>query len=97
VAEFAKTVSRGFVRNARSGEIGDVLGRFGDNCKARFQSVIGRSIGEAGLNRIGNLVRNRDSFAHLDPPDVTFGELETAFSDVLKMVDAVAQALGLED
>lgn len=94
IIAFSKTVAR-IVRNIKPGEVADVLGRFGTDCKQRYREALVGSIGEAGLGRIGNLVVVRDSFAHLKPPDVTFRDAEQAYGDGLALVASVRTALGL--
>jgi hypothetical protein len=95
VRQFAKSISKGFVRNAKPAEVGDVVGRFGEHCKQRYQQSLDASIGDGGRMRIGDLVANRDRFAHGEPPDVTFRELQEAFNDALGLLEAVEKALGL--
>ena len=95
VGRFAKSIGKGFVRNARPSEIGKILARFGEDCKQRYQQEVEASIGEAGSTRVGNLITARDSFAHVEPPDVTFREVEQAYDDAVRLLDAVATALGL--
>jgi hypothetical protein len=95
VSEFAKPKTRGFVRNVRPSEIGDLLARFGEDCRRRHQDAIDSSIGEEGRARIGNLVTSRDTFAHGEPPDVTFREVEKAYKDAVGLLEAVATALGV--
>jgi len=97
VRQFAKSISKAFVRNAKPGEIGDVVGRFGEHCKQRYQQTLDASIGDAGRMRIGNLVTSRDRFAHGEPPDVTFRELLKAFKDAVGLLAAVEKSLGLSD
>lgn len=98
VRQFAKSISKGFVRNAKPGEIGDVVGRFGEHCRRRYQQTLDAFIGDAGRARIGNLVANRDRFAHGEPPNVTFRELqEETFEDAVGLLRAVEEALGLSN
>ncbi len=95
VGRFAKSIGRGFVRNARPNEIGKIMARFGEDCNKRYQQEVEASIGEAGRTRVGNLVTDRDSFAHAEPPNVTFREIERAYDDAVRLLDAVATALDL--
>jgi len=95
IGAFAQSVGPGFVRNAKTGEIGRILARFGEDCHARYDAALKATIEDAGIARIGNVVFTRGQFAHSEPPAVTFREAEDAHLDAVKMIDAVATALGL--
>ena len=93
--EFANSIGQGFVRNAKTGEIAKILGRFGQTCKSRYEAALKASLDDEALARIGNAIFNRGQFAHFMPATVTFAEVKVAYGDAVKLVEVVATALGL--
>ena len=52
------------------------------------------TIGEAGVNRLGNTVGARDRLLHTsNPPDIGLGDVREALSAASSVVDAVRAAL----
>ena len=90
---FVRSVRKNLVRNARPGEVADTLKLFGEACHGTYESRINLDLGDEGRGRLGTIVTGRDSTAHAAPIDITFAELETAFSYAVKMVAAVEEAL----
>lgn len=92
-SNFLKSVGHSSIRNARIGEIRNALARFGDGCKERFDNLVNQTIDEAGIEKLGMAVGKRNQDAHDNPPDITFRELEEAFSVATDVVDAVRLTL----
>lgn len=95
VRKFVYSVSGNLIRNAKVAEIGDKLGRFGDEFKAKYDEIIDSSVGEEGVAKLGMAVGNRDQLAHSTPPNLTFRELEEAYTVAEAVVGAARMALGL--
>lgn len=93
-ASYTRAVTKNVVRNARSGEIGDVMAKFGPACKTRYDQAIDAALGPAGKGIISNLVTSRDQFSHLQPPPMTFREVATAYVAAVAVISAVEVALG---
>ena len=92
-ANFLKSMRRGAIRNAKYSEIRDSLSLFGNEYRDRFSELIQVSIGENGIERLGMAVGKRDQDAHDNPPDITFRELEEAYTIAVTVMDAVQQTL----
>ena len=90
---FLKSWRRGILRNARYSEIRDTIGLFGDEYKSRFIELINNSVGEIGIEALGIAVGGRDETAHGTPPNITFQELEIAYTVASTVVDMVNQVL----
>ena len=92
-ANFLASFRRSVVRNAKYAEIGDKLALFGDEFKQRYEDAVDNSVGESGIQKLGIAVGKRDDTAHRAPPNITFKELEEAYTAATAIVDAVAVAL----
>lgn len=92
-ASFLTSLRHSVVRNAKYSEIGDKLALLGDEYKQRYEDMVDNSVGEEGIQRLGMAVGRRDDAAHRTPPNITFKELEEAFSAATTIVDAVRIAL----
>jgi len=92
-ANLVRTVRGNLVRNAKPSELGDKVALFGDKSAARYKELVNETVGDSGLSRLGTLVRHRDATAHGPPLDLTFGELERAYSAADSLMKAVEQAL----
>jgi len=93
--DFSRTTSKNVVRNARPGELGKVMEKFGPNCRARFDAHLDQHLGLAGRGRIGNIVDHRDDFNHVTPPPITFREAQQGYIDALELIAAIEAALGV--
>lgn len=92
-ANLVMTVRRNLVRNARPAELADKVALFGDKPATRYQELVEATVGDGGLSRLGTLVKHRDATAHSTPLDLTFAELEKAYSDADSLMQAAEQAL----
>ena len=91
---FIKSMKRSAVRNARFGEIRRTLELLGSDYGNKFSDLVQCNVGEDGINKLGIAVRKRNTNAHENPPDITFGELEEAYGVATLVVDAVRLTLG---
>ena len=92
-ANFLKTMRRGIVRNATFAEIRDTLALLGSTYRSKFGELVDQTVKEDGIEKLGMAVGKRNQNAHEAPPDITFRELEEAFSIATTMVDAVRVTL----
>lgn len=94
VTKLAKA-RKGTTRSAKVGDIAVALDRIGHDVRLKFEAELDKSVGEAGVARLGNAVGIRDQTAHAAPPAITFGELELAAEVARKVLEAVRQAMSL--
>ena len=92
-SNFLNSLGRSSVRNATVKEIRNALNLFGENYKDTFNNLIRQTVKPAEIGKLRIAVENRDKNAHEYPPDITFGELEKAFSIAIKVVEAVKLTL----
>ena len=92
-SNFLSSIGRSAIRNATISEIRDKMRLFGTDYAQLFDNIIDDAIGEAGREKLGVAVRNRNDNAHDKPVDITFNELEEAFRVATKVVDAVSDTL----
>ena len=90
---FVKSMKRSAVRNATYREIRRTVKLLGNRYENRFCELVGHSVGEEGIEKLGIAVDKRNEDAHKSPPDITFGELEEAFGVATLVVIAVSRAL----
>jgi hypothetical protein len=97
---FLTPFSQSFVKNAiktfRSLRIDDIrsnlLGRFSDNYKSKFDS---RVLGTETETRYSNIVLNRHTLAHGGEINLTFDELEESYHKAGQVLTAIEEALSL--
>ena len=77
-------------------EIRNKMNLFGKEYGERFDCLIDQIVGQEGIEKLGMAVGKRNENAHENPPDITFGELEEAFSVASKVVEAVRNTLATE-
>ena len=90
---FLKTMNRSTVRNAKYAEIRNTLALLGSTYRSRFSELVDQTIKEEDIEKLGLAVGKRNQNAHESPPDITFRELEEAFSIATRLVDAVRLTL----
>lgn len=93
VANFLKSMRRSTIRNATYGEIANALGLFGATYKSAFEKAVeeNHTVGEEGIEMLGLAVGKRNETAHTQAqPNITFGEVETAFEVAVEIV-SIAQ------
>ena len=92
-SNFLKSAGRTIVRNAKISEVRGKLALLGIAYKDSFSAELDRTVGEDGIGKLGIAVGKRNENAHDDPPDITFRELEEAYSVATRVVDAVRLTL----
>lgn len=90
---FVNSLQRGTVRNARYREIRSTIKLLGSSYEERFCELVTSAVGEEGIGKLGIAVGKRNEDAHETPPDVTFRELEEAYSVATSVVLAVSRTL----
>ena len=92
-ASFLQSLGRSSVRNATVSEIRNTIKLLGSPYLERFTLLLEESVGQEGVEKLGIAVGKRNENAHENPPDITFGELEDAFSIANEVVDAARLTL----
>lgn len=92
-SSFLQSLGRSSVRNATVSEIRNTLKLLGSPYQDKFNHLLEQTIGQDGIEKLGIAVGKRNENAHENPPDITFGELEDAFSIANRVVDAVRLTL----
>lgn len=92
-SSFLQSLGRSSVRNATVSEIRNTIKLLGSQYQEKFNHLLEQTIGQEGIEKLGIAVGKRNENAHENPPDITFGELEDAFSTATKVVDAVRLTL----
>ena len=69
------------------------MGFLGAEYKDKFNDLVDQAVGQDGINKLGLAVGKRNENAHENPPNITFRELEEAFSVATEIVEAVRTAL----
>lgn len=94
VANLMSARKRGMVRSAKHEEIASTLAQLSDEIREKYEKAVMTTIGEAGVNRLGNTVGARDRLSHTsNPPDIGLGDVREALSAASSVVDAVRAAL----
>ena len=88
-SNFLKSLRRSTVRNATFREIRGSLALFGETYRDDFSDLVYQSVGESGIEKLGMAVGKRNQDAHENPPDITYLELEEAYTVATTIVDAV--------
>ena len=89
-SHYLKSLRRNAVRNATFSEIKNKLALFGTAYLLRFDELVRESVGEAGIEKLGMAVGKRNQDSHENPADVTFRELEEAYSIANAVVNAAS-------
>ena len=92
-ANYLTTLRRSAVRNATLAAIKGTLDLFGSEYGSKFGELVHQSVGDPGISKLGMAVENRNQDAHDNPPDITFRELEEAYTVAVQVVEAVRQVL----
>ena len=92
-SSFLQSLGRSSVRNATVSEIRNTIKLLGGQYQEKFNHLLDQVVGQEGIEKLGISVGKRNENAHENPPDITFGELEDAFSIANKVVDAVRLTL----
>lgn len=92
-SNFLKSMGRSSVRNAKISEIRDTIRLFGNDYGNTFNTLVDQSVGQEGIEKLGMAVRKRNENAHENPPNITFRDLQEAFSIAVKVVEAVKLTL----
>ena len=79
--------------NATVSEIRNTIALFGSTYRERFNDLVRQSANEQDIEKLGIAVRKRNQDAHDNPPDITFRELEEAYTVAICVVDAVGRTL----
>lgn len=95
-SSFLQSLGRSSVRNATISEIRNTIKLLGSQYQEKFNSLLEQTVGQDGIEKLGIAVGKRNENAHENPPDITFGELEEAFSVANKVVEAVRNTLAAE-
>ena len=90
---FLQSLRRSSVRNATVSEIRNTIKLLGSEYQEKFNHLLEQTVGQESIEKLGIAVGKRNENAHENPPDITFGELEDAFSIANKVVDAVRLTL----
>lgn len=93
VHSFVKRTAHRIIRSVKVTEISGHLACLGGTCKDDFQKAVNGTISET---HYGNIITNRHMVAHDQQlPNMTMAELETALPESKKVLEAVANAIGL--
>lgn len=92
IQRFAAAAVARVVRSPKINELNGFLKMFGEDCRDAFKAKVSGTPMEAAY---GNILENRMLIAHKFVTNMTFSELESAYPDGVKVVSAVAEALGL--
>lgn len=92
-SNFLRSLSRSAIRNAKYSEIRDTLKLLGVEYGLKFESEVGTSVGESGIETLGTAVGKRDANSHRHPPNITFRELEQVYSIATSIIEAVRVTL----
>ena len=95
-SNFLQSLGRSSVRNATISEIRNIIKLFGSEYQERFNYLLEQTVGQDGIEKLGLAVGKRNENAHDNPPNITFAELEDAFSIANKVVEAVRDTLSTE-
>ena len=87
-SNFPKLLGMRSVRNATVKEMRNALNLFGKEYKNTFNNLVRHAVNPTDIGKLKIAVKNRNKNAHEHPPDITFGELEEAFSIAVKVVEA---------
>ena len=96
-SNFLNSLTRSSVRNATISEIRNTITLMGNKYREKFNHLLDQTVGQDGIDKLGIAVGKRNENAHLNPPDITFNELEEAFSVANKVVEAVRNTLTTEN
>lgn len=86
---FLRTMRRSVVRNATFAEIQNTIALLGSAYRSKFSQLVDQIVEEGDIEKLGVAVGKRNQDAHESPPDITFRELEEAFSIATRLVEAV--------
>lgn len=92
-SNFLKSMGRSSVRNATISEIRNTIRLLGNDYRDTFNILVDQSVEQADIEKLGRAVGKRNENAHEDPPNITFRELNEAFSIAIKVVEAVKLTL----
>jgi RiboL-PSP-HEPN len=92
IQAFATHYAHVAVRSPKISDIAGVLGYFGADYKDAFQKKITNTAAHRAYDL---LLTNRHTVAHRTVPNMTFVELEAAYPESVKVIDAAAEALSL--
>lgn len=92
-SRFLQSLGRSSVRNASVSEIRNTIKLLGGPYQDKFNRLLDQTVGQEGIETLGMAVGKRNENAHESPPDITFRELEDAYSIANRVVDAVRLTL----